>query len=212
VRSRRGQCESQAGLPTTSAAGQVAIASGREEQWGSALQTVVSLSVRGRSLPDGDKAEAELHEVKRSGGSHLGQGFASCETNSNSLSERRWAAHQASMVFIAPDTRKVGSWMEDALETRTITAPNRCHRSRLDHRVCGRPTRNGVLVQRSPDQSRTVDPHPTMTVNLSCPYVDQHRTGSAQLATCRGRARRSGGANPWAHRAVPLLVREDTPL
>ena len=87
VRSLTGQCESQAGYPTTSAAGQVTIAPGRG-QWGSALQTVVPLSVRVAQLPNGDNAEAE-HEVSAASARIWVNPFPSCETNSISLSEWR---------------------------------------------------------------------------------------------------------------------------
>ena len=118
---------------------------------------------------------------QRSCGSHLSQRFESCEANSNSLSERKVALVTA---ILMPShrifARSALVWMEDALETGTITAPDRCHRSRLDHRVCGRPARNRVLVQCSPDRSRTVDHHPTMTVN---PILPIRRPAPARITS-----------------------------
>ena len=133
--------------------------------------------------------------VQRTYGSHLGQ--SPSRAARQTAIRFRNAGCCSSGRMVRP--RALGS-MEDVLETRTITAPDRCHRSRLDHRVCSRPARNRVLVQCSPDRSRTADHHPTIRSTLFCPYVDQHQPGSPQLLTRRGRARRSGRSNPWAHR------------
>ena len=124
----------------------------------------------GRSLPNGDNAEAEFHEVSAAAAriwvkaSRAAGPTAIHFRNGGGLLIRpAWCSSHRILA------RSALVWMEDALETRTITAPNRCHRSRLDHRVCGRPARNRVLVRCSPDRSRTVDHHPTITVNPILP-------------------------------------------
>jgi|1185.fasta_scaffold13503_2 hypothetical protein len=124
----------------------------------------------GRSLPDGDNAEAELHEVSAAAAriwveaSRAARQTAIHFRNGGGLLIRpAWCSSHRILA------RSALVWMEGALERRTITAPNRCHCSRLDHRVCDRPARNRVLVRCSPDRSRTVDHHPTITVNPILP-------------------------------------------
>ena len=107
---------------------------------------------------------------QRSCGSHLGQPLRELRDKQQFAFGMEVGCSSGQHGVIARIlARSALVWMEDALETRTITAPNRCHRSRLDHRVCGRPARNRVLVRCSPDRSRTVDHHPTITVNPILP-------------------------------------------